>query len=302
VETVERDLAALWREAGQGGGLSRALMSNLVVVSPERTFPVVEEIARRHPARTILLSYAARARDDSPPDIRIGLHTFGDAHARFGLEFIAVHASCSDAALGSIVRRLTIGSVPTSVWWTSDLPEPPPEALSTLGRQLVYDSLRWHDAARGFAVAADLLDRSHVDLADLNWRRLAPLRTAIVQAMNGDERCTAVAAARISHAPAESTAAWLLAGWLRARTGVQAAIDEQADEHCLVRVTLACGGASIEAQMTEHAVQASGPRPPFTVSIPAETEVDAVAEELLNLGPDRALCEAVRTARALLGA
>ena len=87
----------------------------------------------------------------------------------------------------------------------------------------------------------------------------------------------------------------------RARTGVQPRIDEQR-EGFLLRVTLACGGASVEAQMTEHAVQASGPRPPFTVSIPAETEVDAVASELLNLAPDAALCEAVRSACILLGA
>ena len=98
-ETVEADLAALWSEAGQAGPVSRALMSNLVVVSPQRLFPTAEEVARKHPARTILLSCSRDEDTDGPDTVRVGLHTFGEADARYGLEFIAMHTTCSDEAL-----------------------------------------------------------------------------------------------------------------------------------------------------------------------------------------------------------
>src|SRR6266446_2659634 len=66
------------------------------------------------------------------------------------------------------------GDMPTCIWWTEDMSDAAPsEALLTVGRQLVYDSRRWRDVRRGAAAMAPLVRRHRVDLADLNWRRLA---------------------------------------------------------------------------------------------------------------------------------
>ena len=67
-ETVDDDLAALWREIARTAPVSRAVMSNLVVycrraagddvdlASPPEGVPI-DEVARHHPARVILLHH-----------------------------------------------------------------------------------------------------------------------------------------------------------------------------------------------------------------------------------------------------
>jgi glucose-6-phosphate dehydrogenase assembly protein OpcA len=296
-ESVEADLAALWAEAGQAGPLSRALMSNLVVVSPLRSFPTVEEVARKHPARTILLSCARDDDAGGPEAIRVGLHTFGEGDARYGLEFIAVHTTCTDEALPSIVRRLTIGSVPTSVWWTADLSEPaPPEALSTIGRQFLYNSALWRDVPTGLRVAASLLRHPRSpDLADLNWRRLAPVRDAIVHALKDADQNNAprVMSIGISHPPHERAGASLLAGWLRARLGVMPVVNERGASDTLA-IVLNVEGTEISATLAGEHVRVQSGRPSFVMPLPVETEAGAVAAELISLAPDAGLCDALR--------
>src|SRR2546423_374179 len=71
----------------------------------------------------------------------VGVLAFGPPDARYGVERIVIRSACSDAALPSIVRRLMLGDVPTSVWWTDDLSGTRPLGpLVTMGRQLLYDS------------------------------------------------------------------------------------------------------------------------------------------------------------------
>jgi glucose-6-phosphate dehydrogenase assembly protein OpcA len=297
---IDADLATLWREAGQEGPVSRALMSNLVVVSPHRSFPPVEELARKHPARTILLSYTAGAEEAAHPEgIRIGLLTFGDGGVRYGLEMIAVHAECADRSLPSIVGRLAIGNVPTSVWWAGDLSEPtPPSAIATLGRQLVYDSALWQDMKSGVATAAAVLEhRTPPDLVDLNWRRLAPLRRGLVHALGRKPSTSGagVSTLRIVHAQRERAAAALLAGWLAApEHGIKATPEVQPgkDEY-LVSVSLGGDAWSITASMTEHHVVVKSNDPDFTMAVPKESQADAIAAELMSFAPDRGLRDAL---------
>jgi glucose-6-phosphate dehydrogenase assembly protein OpcA len=289
-ESIEADLAALWREASLEGPVSRALMSNLVVVSPTRTFEGIEEVARRHPARTILLSYTSGAEAVAGPEIvRVGLLTFGDGAARYGLELIAVHTVCADRSIPSIVHALTIGSVPTTVWWDADLSEPaPPETITSLGRQLVYDSAHWKDVKTGVAVAAAVLSQAQPpDIVDLNWRRLAPLRDAIVHAIKAEDEGAALASVRVTYAPPCAAAAWLLAGWLAARAGIAAmARPGGADA---IDVELEGDGWTISASMREHCVEVRSARPAFRTIVPAETRASAIAAELINLAPDSGL-------------
>jgi glucose-6-phosphate dehydrogenase assembly protein OpcA len=300
-ECIDADLAALWREAGQEGPVSRALMSNLVVVSPHRAFPPVEELARKHPARTILLSYTAGAEEAAPPEgIRIGLLTFGDGGVRYGLEMIAVHAECADRSLPSIVGRLAIGNVPTSVWWAADLSGPaPPSAIATLGRQLVYDSALWRDIRGGVAAAVALLEHhAPPDLVDLNWRRITPLRHGIVHALRGEPLATGpdVSSLRVLHAPDEHAAAWLVAGWLAGSAHDMKIVPkvEPGEGEYLLSVVLGGDKWSVTASMTEHHVIVKSERPDFTMAVPKESRADAIASELMSFAPDRGLRDALQ--------
>lgn len=293
-DSIEADLAALWREASLEGPVSRALMSNLVVVSPTRTFVGIEEVARRHPARTILLSYTAGAQNTARPEgVRVGLMTFGEGAARYGLEIIAVHTACADASIPSIVHALTIGSVPTTVWWDADLSQPaPPESITSLGRQFVYDSARWQDVKSGVAVATAMLGQNQPpDIVDLNWRRTAALRDALVHALKAEGESATLVSARVSCSPEEAAAGWLVAGWLAARSGTT--VRTKIGGKDLIDVDLEGNGWKIAASLHGHQVDVRSARPSFTTTVPAESEAGALAAELLSLSPDSGLRDAL---------
>ena len=192
-EAAEEDLSALWRELAHDTPDARAVMSNLVIfreraeaedvdVEASLRDGLVVEVARCHPSRVVLLVHA---RSDlecrTPLAAAVGVLTFGPAEARHAVEQIAVRSHGLEQSLPSIVRRLVLGDLPTSVWWTEDLSQTPPlVALATMGRQFVYDSRQWRDVRAGISTVAGLLEHPHApDLADLNWRRLAPLRQGV---------------------------------------------------------------------------------------------------------------------------
>ena len=163
-DRIDADLTALWREIARDGPVSRAVMSNLVVycrcpadrdidlASPPAGIPV-EGVASHHPARVILLHHDPDAPDAQRPlAAHVGVLIFGPPGARYGVEQIVIRSACSEAALPSIVRRLMLGDVPTTVWWTEDFSGTRPlTSLVTMGRQLVYDSRRWRDVVWPYA-------------------------------------------------------------------------------------------------------------------------------------------------------
>src|SRR5439155_25127532 len=69
-EAIDDELAKLWRDAGRDGPVARALMANLVVfrekhpreqvdLAAQADDMPVDEVARRHPSRVILLCHGA---------------------------------------------------------------------------------------------------------------------------------------------------------------------------------------------------------------------------------------------------
>ena len=201
-EDIDTALPALWMEVARESPVSRALMSNLVIVrhgaqlaDPDAfhlgSESEIVQIAERHPARVILLNYVpATGRPCPPSQASIGVVTFGAGDARYGVELIAVDAICAEASVPSIVRRLTRGDVPTTLWWTADLSRiSPPMAIVQTGRQFIYDSVDWEDVRSGARAASTILQLANgPDVADLNWRRMAPLRWAIVHALESQPR------------------------------------------------------------------------------------------------------------------
>jgi glucose-6-phosphate dehydrogenase assembly protein OpcA len=312
-EGIESDLAALWRALGQGATpIARAVMSNLVVFRSPVTAPdddvenvmadiPLEEVAARHPSRVIVIEHE-RGSDQphAPFAAGVGVITFGPESARYGVEQVVVRSACAEASLPSIIRRLTRGDLPTSVWWTEDLSQVPPlEALVTMGRQLVYDSRDWSDVSGGLRVLAPIVGGRRIDLADTNWRRLVPLRRAISH-VQGRPLAPAGARQHITHRPDEAALAWLLAGVLMAsadRAGAEPpaveASSDIGDALLVVTIDNAASRVTITLSASGATIADASAAAPFVVSMPIESKADAVAAELRTLSQDAELYAAL---------
>jgi glucose-6-phosphate dehydrogenase assembly protein OpcA len=304
-ESIDADLAALWRELAHEGPVSRAVMANLVVFCrcPPATSDVgagfsrslpITDVVRLHPSRVIRLDHdvdASTCAEMPPPpqaEVEVEVTTFGPANARYGVEQITIRSACGEAALPSIVRRLALGDVPTSVWWTEDFSAARPlSALVTMGRQLVYDSVRWVDIrASVLALAPLLTSPNRPDLADLNWRRLAPARRGILDALgSAAERPRGIGAVRVEHRPGEAALAWLLAGWIAGPSEVPE-VEETASLGDAVFAS--CGAFELRFGGRVATVRAPG-RPQVSITAPHETDAEAMASELRVLTPDTSL-------------
>jgi glucose-6-phosphate dehydrogenase assembly protein OpcA len=297
-ERIEADLTALWEDLGREAPVSRAAMSNLVVfcLSPageetaldsEPQGVPVDAVSSQHPARVILLRHNPNV--TAPSHAQVGVRAFGPADARYGIEHIVVRSSCDEAALPSIVRPLLLGDMPTSIWWTEDFSSTPPlTSLVTMGRQLLYDSRQWRDVRSGvLAVVPFLSDTFGPDLADVNWRRLTPLRQALVHALESSasprHQSTSI---RIRHRRGESVLAWLLAGWLQDAFKPPVSVEEGAlPDDGVLSLSFDDGLELRLGSRTVAVSDALGPAP-FSMSTPQESEAEALAGELRVLTHD----------------
>src|SRR5262249_8651161 len=242
----------------------------------------VGEVGGGQPSGMIVLEHCDNARPGAPFAAGVGIVTFGPPQARYGIEQIVFRSACPDAALLSILRRFVRGDLPTTVWCTDDLSlQPPLQPLLEVGRQLLYDSRRWRDGRRGLGAVAAIAARPRFDVADLNWRRLAPLRGALVDArgpLTSDGwRGVDV---RMEHAPGGDAIAWLCAGWLRAeRSSLAATIAPDVRSASLSgeqERLLTVSAGDITATLTTRTVEVAGTSAaPLTVGVRNETEAEA---------------------------
>jgi glucose-6-phosphate dehydrogenase assembly protein OpcA len=330
-ETAEEDLSALWRELAHETPDARTVMSNLVIfreraeeqqvdVEASLRDGLVIEVACSHPSRVVLLVHArSDAECRTPLAAAVGILTFGPAEARHAIEQIAVRSQGLEQSLPSIVRRLVLGDLPTSVWWTEDLSQAPPlAALATMGRQFVYDSRQWRDVRAGISTLAGLLAQPHApDLADLNWRRLAPLRQGVSRGLAAAERVPARPGEparrglprlriQLQHAPGEDALACLMLGWLtshlerRSRGELTVTLRQGAGTHHPLVVSIGTDDAGLlTATMSEHQVEVtSATDQVLLMGVPAEHDAEAIAAELWRLERDVGLTDAVRAAHA----
>jgi glucose-6-phosphate dehydrogenase assembly protein OpcA len=335
---IDADLAALWREVAERGPVALAMMSNLVVFRPAEsngrdavaidespdTIPV-NAVAAQHPCRAIVIEHReTESAGDQSLSAGVGIVTFGPPGARYGIEQIAMRSACSATSLPSIIRRLVRGDLPTSLWWADDLSRlAPATPIVAMGRQLVYDSRGWRDVRRGVAALAPFVTRrdeftpastrmatesSIVDLADVNWRRLTPVRQALIVAAQGHDRAHwQPADFRITHGPGDSALAWLLFGWLASRLGwaatAQARIESAPSGADVLSIVV--GGGTDETRVTldgHRVVVTRAGSPPSVVGVPHEGEADAVAAELHSLAHDACLHDALSALLRSFGA
>jgi len=313
LDAIEHDLAALWREVTKEGPVARAIMSNLVVVRtprsqwPERRVGVsIDAVAAQHPSRVVIIDHESIATGaPGPTGARVGVALFGPPQARYAVEQIAVHSAGLDESLPSLVRRLVRGGLPISTWWAEDCSEAPLIAsILEMGRQLVYDSRRWTNIERGVEV---IHAWRHLDLADVNWRRLVAMRRALVVAAAGEPMDWSPDTIRIAHDADYRAQAWLLAGWLASRLDwpphVAPRIEAAADPNTVLSVTIGNGERTVRVNCDGRRVVVMHPgRPPSTIGIPIEGEADAVSAELHSLSHDVRLHDALSALHRIFSA
>jgi glucose-6-phosphate dehydrogenase assembly protein OpcA len=320
---IEADLAALWRELAHDGKIARAVMTNLVVfrlrerasegrangaprdsrtdAAPETGDPL-DAVLARHPSRAIIIEHVpGHSTAGGPVGAGVGVLICGPPAARYGVETVLVQSACAEASLPSVVRRFVRGDLPTSIWWTEDLSTVPPLApLLKMGRQLIYDSRRWRQLQSGIRIVANLAADRLVDLADLNWRRLAPLREALVHAAGfADTRTVTADLVRIEHRPDEEPLAWLLAGWLAAKLEWPATAAptlravEGTDEILTVTIGKQAPAMLEGCLNAQRACVTVTGRPRIVLPTIRESEADAVAAELRILACETELHETI---------
>ncbi len=256
LDKVDRELSRQLK-AAQGTGQApvvQARMSNLVVFCNQaelaaRVAAEIPAIAAVHPARVFIL--AADAPADAPDvsaSLRVQCHRVGTTQVC--CEQILLHArDRSLDCLPSAVRSLSIGDLPTNLWWATPLP--PPLAgpllydLAEYAQQLIYDSQGWLEPHRGMAAMAAWL--AHFErmpgqgrwrvASDLNWRRLKFWRRLLAQSLDPNSAPGALESITdvvVEHGPHAVTQAWELVGWLASRLGwrVQATRVQSGVEIC----------------------------------------------------------------------
>jgi glucose-6-phosphate dehydrogenase assembly protein OpcA len=298
--TIERDLADLWRDVGTKGPVARAIMSNLVIVRAarvERRAGVsIDAVAGQHPSRVLIIDHEQPS--SGPCEItgaRVGVVTYGPPEARYGVEQVAVRSACTDESLPALIRRLVRGERPISVWWAEDVSNVPLLAsIVEMGRQLVYDSRHWADVGKGVQA---LEPWQHLDLADVNWRRLAPIRRAVIEAAKIDRTDWRPSDVRMTHRADHEVLAWLLVGWLASRLGwndERPRVEAVPDGDAAMTVSIGSGADPIQIRSDGRQVVVShASRPASIIGIPQEGEADAVAAELHTLSHDVRLHDAL---------
>jgi glucose-6-phosphate dehydrogenase assembly protein OpcA len=294
-ESIDHDLRVLWREVAAQAPVTRAVMANLVVFLSGRGDAIheipLDEVVSRHPSRVIVLRHSgAGAPAQRPTDTAISIVSFGPPQARYAVEEIAIAAPCGDASLASIVRRFTRGDVPTTIWLAEDVSTVPPiPALTRMGRQLVFDSGRWRDIGRAVAVLSPLLQgRSAPRLIDVNWRRISPLRQALIHAAGTQPRREPIARARIRHRPGDAALAWLLAGWMASRLGwTDGSWPIEIDEERQGDTVLSLEAGPVTVSMNGRRVLATAAGTPgFQLAARRDSPGAAIAAELATLARD----------------
>ena len=310
-QAINDDLAALWREIGRDSPVARAMMANLIVLRQEGEAAdlriPIDDVVRRHPSRVVVLRHAfGQAAARRPSSTSVTVATFGTGQTRYGVEEIVVQSACADASLPSIVRRVTRGDVPASLWWAEDFSRVPPiEPLFGMVRQVVYDSRRWRDVHAAIRALRPVLDnRDAPQLADVNWRRLTSMRYAIVHAARTMlTRAETIRHVEVRHRPGEGALASLLVGWLAARLrwpeGPRLAKIQEARRGDDV-LSVSFDGVTAAMSASRILVRSQSGVAPFQVAARQESEGDAVVAELNTLAGDRCLHDALTALAASL--
>ena len=232
VGSIEKELAALWRQASREKQVTRACSWNLVVHCAEESGydgvkKVVDAAVRHVPSRTLVLKPRPYA---SGPEIEAWVSANCQIAPGGGkllcTEEITIEGRGREGVehMPSLIRALQVPDVPTALWWAG----PPPTDSSAVRILLTGVDRLIFDTAL-VAAEGGLARLAHVGgllegliLTDLNWLRTGTLRSVLASLFDppiGPEPLATLQRVRIEATSKGLPAAKLLAGWLASRLG-----------------------------------------------------------------------------------
>lgn len=245
-DAIERELAALWREAGRTTDkqhpVTRACLWNITVHLEEREnqegfgqaanlLDMVNELPKHLAARALVL----RTRPAGDPELESWISAncilAGGGQKLVCSEEITIAAKGSgDRHLPGLVRALLVPAVPTAAVFAGVPPEDRDglAEIAALAERLITDVDRSRQA-RPLARLSEVMARAPLMAMDLGWLGRAPLRSVIaemfdppltVEALGGIDRVHYVAPA------GERWSSYLMLGWIASALGVQAGSNE----------------------------------------------------------------------------
>ncbi len=182
---IERELAALWKEAGHVAPgetlppVMNACLLNMLVCCPEpaladRVTKTIAEVTRVHPARVLMAIVDPRAAGDSL-QASITAHCALAPSAGRGrqvcCEEISILASLAALPrLPGVLLPLLLPDLPVVLWWPDEphLEWPVARGLTGAADLIIVDSRRFGDPAAQYRRLAALAR----PIADLSWQRL----------------------------------------------------------------------------------------------------------------------------------
>jgi glucose-6-phosphate dehydrogenase assembly protein OpcA len=228
LDAVEREVDRLWEEEAHRSQATRIELLTLVALVSEpglfaRATQVVEEVARAHPSRTIVIVW--RAGEEATITADAALHGAGPSGAPCGDALTVEAIGVAREWLPQNIDRLVLSDLPVCVWWVGDLPDF--DNLfdrAALSADLVVvnsGEMDLRDIEKLSSIAGRSRDR--YALADLTWIRLRPLQELIARffddqgthtCLRSVERVTIEFSPREGELDVASTQAGLLFGWM----------------------------------------------------------------------------------------
>lgn len=290
--TGEAVVAALAEERRTAGGVTSGLALTLVVIVDEAHVRAAEAAATiaaaTHPCRLLIVM---RSDADSPRSRLDAEIVVGGRLGPCEAVVMRLLGPLADHA-ESVVMPLLAPDVPVVTWWECVPPDTiAADPLGAVAERRITDCAQAPDPLAALARRAQEYRPGDTDLA---WTRLTPWRTLIAGVFDSP-------VAQVSEitvvGPSTDPSSALLRGWLTARLGVVARVeDTTAQRLSAVRLDLADGTAISFTGRDSHAVLRRSGLPDRILPLLTRTLGEELAEELRRLGPDQSYARALASA------
>lgn len=256
LDTIEQQLDDLWRQANAGvaAGASAPAARNAVLTlvavahnadEAREVLDIIHGLSVAHPSRAIVVAAdgaagpttpgtqgEASASSDSAPSIHAYVGTFTGPNNCYGEDILLTARGEAARHLPGVILPLIVTGLPTVLWW---LGEPPwgsemLEALVDGSDRFIVDTSAMAHPERSMRALEDLMRRkgARTAVGDVSWTVQAPWRDIVAQFFDPPDvrvylddvvRVTLEYAADDEDVPANSSQAYLFAGWLASRLG-----------------------------------------------------------------------------------
>jgi hypothetical protein len=225
VAEIEQALIALRLRRGFEGkrNLRTTVLTHLAWVPREWQEAATETLAglaERHPSRTVLFFPEPEAGDGVAARVLLECYEAPGTAQHLCNEVVELRLRGNrTSAAASIALPLLLPDLPVFLRWRGrpDFDSSVFAQLADMVDRLVVDSAEWPDVPGAYQPLSAIFDR--VAVSDIAWRRTEPWREALARAWPElPERTTGP--------PAEAS---LVAGWIRSRTGRDAAVEVAAE-------------------------------------------------------------------------